>query len=137
MIESGTEHNRDISVHKVSYGQDKYLVEAQTVTCGGDISVIIGGGTHYHIGAAALAVPRASLADPNIISASASVICVTGHKDDDLARNAALRLAKDLNRIVTVSVGLHVDEASKDDIKILLKNFDAVIDKVINIYKSV
>jgi hypothetical protein len=117
---------QEIKVFRAQHGSNPLQVEALAVISGSDVTVIFGGGTHYHIGATALAVPRPSLANPNQTSASASVICVSGHKEDEIARWAALSLASILNCIVVVCVGLHVDEASADDIKIMLDNFDKV-----------
>ncbi len=130
MTSKGDKSLQEIKVLRAEHGSNPLQVEALAVISGGDVTVIFGGGTHYHIGATALAVPRPSLADPNQMSASASVICVSGHKEDEIARRAALLLTSILNCIVVVSVGLHVDEASADDIKIMLDNFDKVSIKI-------
>lgn len=111
-------------------GQGRHRVEAIVVLSGHDLSVTVGGGETYHIGAAALAVPRPSLAQPHRISSSASVICVTGHKEDEMARAAALRLAARFNRVVLVSVGLHIDDASPGDIELLSANFNRLLGQI-------
>ncbi len=111
-------------------GQGRHQAEALVVVNGNDLAVTIGGGSVYHIGATALAVPRPSLADPEVVSASASVICVTGHKEDELARTAALRLAAHFNRIAVVMVGLHVDNATPQDITTLTSNFHLLLDQI-------
>lgn len=116
--------------YSASSGEDKFRVEAVAIPCGRDVAIIIGGGTEYHIGAAVLAVPRPGLADPGKLSASSSVICVTGHKDDEIARQAARSLASALGGIVTVSAGIHVDDASPQDIDILKKNFNIVLEQI-------
>ncbi len=113
-------------------GDGRYTVEAVVVIDGHDLSVTIGGGTAYHIGAAALAVPRPSLDDPGIISSSASVICVTGHKEDDLARSAALQLSSRFNCVASVNVGLHVDDATAEDIQQLIHNFNTLVKDIIS-----
>ena len=66
----------------LSEGDKPYTVTACVVLCGKDIAVVIGGGEASHIGAAALASPRPSLKNTAEISASASVLCRLGHKDD-------------------------------------------------------
>lgn len=114
----------------LSFGEGKYGIEAVIVVCGRDISITIGGGTSCHIGAAALAIPRSSLANPETVSASASVLCVTGHKEDQIVRSAALSLASTLNCVVLVSAGVHVDQASSEDIKILTGNFNSLLKKI-------
>lgn len=115
---------------RVQVGQNRHRVEALVVVNGADLAVTIGGGSLYHIGAVALAVPRPSLANPDLISASASVICVIGHKEDELARTAALRLAARFNRVAVVSVGLHLDGASPHDIDTLTVNFHILVEQV-------
>jgi len=113
-----------------SSGEGKMVVEAAAVCCGKDINICIGGGDTFHIGASSLAVPRPSLKKNNEISASASVICVTGHKEDQIARDAALRFAARFNVRVSVSCGLHIDEATEAEIAGLQSNFLQVLDQM-------
>jgi hypothetical protein len=109
-----------------------YRVEAAVLICGRDISIAICGGDTPHIGAVALASPRMSLADKEKTSASASVICVTGHKEDELARSAALKLASRFSCQTVVVAGIHIDDATEADIKVLWKNYEAVMEKIID-----
>jgi len=108
-------------------GMDVYKISATVTLCGIDVAVIIGGGEKPHIGAMGLASPRPSLQNKDVVSASVSVLCVLGHKDDLLARAAALRLASKFNVNVVVSVGLHLDNATTEDIEKLQTNFEAII----------
>lgn len=119
-----------LTTYSACFGEGKYRVEAVAITCGRDVAVTVVGGSVPHIGATVLSVPRPSLADTSKTSSSSSVICVTGHKDDELARNAASSLASELGGIVTVSAGIHVDNASQEDLEILENNFYNVLDKI-------
>ena len=110
-----------------SLGAQEYLLEAVAVRCGDDLTVVIGGGEKQHIGAVAVGVPRPSL---NIVSSSASVLCLTGHKEDLLARKAALELASMLGHTVTVTVGLHIDDASAEAIVMLEANFQKLLRQI-------
>jgi hypothetical protein len=114
---------------KITVGSQPYAMTAAVTLCGKDAVVAIGGGEAPHVGAAALALPRPSLNHDGVISATASVLCVMGHKEDLLARDAALRLASQLNTAVLVSVGLHLDNATPDDINRLQTNFEQLLDK--------
>lgn len=107
----------------VSAGMGIGQVKALVVIVGQDIAVVFGGGEQAHIGASALAVSRPSLAAEQDISSSASVICVTGHKEDQLARAAALRLSAKFACVVNVAVGLHIQQASTGEIEKLVSNF--------------
>jgi len=115
---------------QVDAGVGLHIIKAVVVVCGKDINVCLGGGDTFHIGASALAIPRPSLADPDIVSASASVICVTGHKEDEVAKQAALKLASKFNTRVNVVCGLHIDNATSEDINLLYQNYLSVLDKI-------
>lgn len=103
-------------------GTGKTKVEAQVVCPGTHIAVVIGGGDTAHIGAVAVAFPRPSLKKDGSISASCSVICGLGHKDDEVARKMALELASCFRTTVCVSAGLHMDDPSPDDFILLMQN---------------
>ncbi len=66
----------------LSVGHEPYTVTACVVLCGKDIAVVIGGGEASHIGAAVMASSRPSLKNSAETSASASVLCRSGHKDE-------------------------------------------------------
>lgn len=119
-----------IQIHKAIAGDGKHIVEAVVIQCGTDLAVTIGGGEAYHIGASALATPRPSLTGEEKTSASASVICAVGHKEDLLARQAALDLASAFNCRVNVTVGLHIDHATAADIQELEINYKRVLEDI-------
>lgn len=122
---TGFPHGRVLAVRDfyITAGTGAEEVKALVVIIGQDIAAVFGGGEQPHIGASALAVPRPSLAAKENISASASVICVTGHKEDQLARTAALRLSAKFSCVVNVTVGLHIDQAADGEINRLVSNF--------------
>jgi len=124
--------NNHVELLWEDYGTGNYKVEVAAFMCGKDIIVVIEGGTRYHIGAVALAIPRPSIADLAQVSASASVLCVTGHKEDELARNTALKIASYLNCTVTVIAGIHIDEANAQNISELTDNCTYVIQKLMD-----
>lgn len=107
-------------------GEGKYSLRAAVSFAGDDIVVIIAGGTREHIGAVSLATPRKSLADDSI-SATASVLCLSGHKEDMWARSASLEIAALCNTNVLGSVGVHVDNAVSSDLQILEDNFKKLL----------
>ncbi|MDR2006309.1 MAG: hypothetical protein LBP78_03595 [Acidaminococcales bacterium] len=125
-----------LKISQVETGEGLHKVAASITLCGKDVAVNVGGGDTPHVGAAAVASPRPSLKKDGSISASASVLCVMGHKDDLPARAAALRLASELNTNVVVSVGLHIDDATAEDFTAIQANFDALIDLVVLKLKS-
>ncbi|MFV0436200.1 MAG: hypothetical protein ACK5PS_02230 [Desulfopila sp.] len=84
---------------------------------GADLVVIVSGGDTAHIGATALAQPRPSLAEPNRTSASTSVLCVLGHKEELLAHHIAQTISAACNCVVSVSCGIHIDNATAAQIQ--------------------
>lgn len=115
----------------LKFGEGKYQVNLHAQFCGRDLSLSIFGGEVPHIGAVAVAVPRKSLKEDGSNSASASVICITGHKEDEMARSIALLLSSKWMCNVTVSAGIHIDEATSDDINILGQNTKKLVNKFI------
>ncbi len=89
---------------------------------GSDLLVCIYGGEIPHIGAVAAAHPRPSLKDPAVMSATSSVICYTAHKEDELAKHAAEKLAAALNTRVVVTAGIHWDNLSEAGINQIVEN---------------
>ena len=53
---------------------------------GEDLSVLVYGGEHAHIGCTVLSIPRPSLTDSQKTSCTSSVLNVTGHKDEIICR---------------------------------------------------
>jgi hypothetical protein len=89
---------------------------------GPDLLVAIWGGEKPHIGAVAAAQPRPSLKDPAVTSATASVICFVGHKEDDLAKRAAEALAAAIGGRAVVTAGIHWDNLSEEGIRQVIHN---------------
>jgi len=90
------------------------------------------GGNKPHVGAVALAIPRISLTGRGR-SASVSILTVPGHKDDELARPAALKLAASLNCPVTVIAGVHIDDITLQEIGLVRDNATRAVSGIIKI----
>ena len=102
-----------------AYGEGHYRIEAAAILCGSDLSVTFAGGDTPHIGAVSLAVY-----EPERGSATVSTLTAYGHRDDELSRKAAKQLASALRCTVSVSVGIHIDDADEQDIRTLCENFE-------------
>lgn len=59
--------------------------------------------------------------------ASVSVIGRSGHRDDEIARSAALAIARKTKRAVCVMVGIHVDHATRPEIEQVVKNVEKLV----------
>jgi gallate decarboxylase subunit D len=116
---------------RIKTGDDVYSLEAFVKNIGNDLLVSIFGGQRPHIGAVAVALPRPSLKDPKVRSATASVFCYPGHKEDVIAKEAAERLSAALDTNVTVTAGAHWDNIDRSGIRAVLKSNRQLIEMII------
>jgi hypothetical protein len=93
-----------------------HQIHSLSMLVGDDLLSCFWGGTKPHIGAVALALPRASIADPSVISSTSSVLTLLGHKEDAVAKPVSERLSARLNRNVVVSAGMHWDHLDQESI---------------------
>ncbi|WP_192895577.1 proteasome assembly chaperone 4 family protein, partial [Pelotomaculum sp. FP] len=103
-----------IEIHKEHNGLHVVL---QATAMGKDWNVVITGGEIPHLGSIALGIPRPSLQNSARISATVSVLTLTGHKEDEIVRPAAYFLASRLNAPVVVSCGIHNEQIKSEDIR--------------------
>jgi pyridoxal/pyridoxine/pyridoxamine kinase len=121
---------------KAEAGEGRHLVQAAATVTPNGIIVEILGGERPHVGAVALGLPRPSLADPEQVSCNVAVLPVLGHKDDEVARPAAARAARELNQPVAVVAGLHVERAGPDDINRLVANAHQALEALLVLVKA-
>ncbi len=119
MSDQPTHHPNAITVQA---GAGRYRVQGTAIATGDGVVVTLSGGEHPHVGAVGLGVPRPSLREPLRNSATSSVLAISGHKDDDLAKPLAGLFAARLGQVAVVAVGVHVDSASPEEIALLSAN---------------
>lgn len=88
---------------------------------GEDLHLLLTGGKKPHVGCTVLAVPRPSLTGSGEISATSSVLNLTGHKDEAICRYLAEEAAKRKNAVAVCTGGFHVDDITKEQIEEVLK----------------
>ncbi|MEM2890685.1 MAG: hypothetical protein QW358_05060 [Candidatus Hadarchaeum sp.] len=121
---------------RISAGSGKHKVKLALLLAGKDLVAVISGGNYPHVGAVAVAIPRPSLKNPNKMSATSSTFTLIGHKDDGIAKTASEELARELNRVVVASAGIHLNNASEADIQKLVQNARQAVKKAITILKG-
>jgi len=109
-------------------------INLKAILIGEDLCVIISGGDSPHIGCVTLSVPRPSLADSSIISATTSVLNLIGHKDDEAAKYVSHMLSSELNKNVVVTCGIHLDNITKEEINITFELLKELTEKLIQKY---
>lgn len=107
-------------------GSGKYRITAKVHVLDSGLTLTLYGGEKAHIGSVAVAIPRPSLQNPSIMSATSSVINLVGHKDEEVARPVAEKLAKKFGQVVVVVAGIHVENATAEDIDLLKENVEDV-----------
>jgi hypothetical protein len=115
----------------VKTSQEVYDLEASVRFIGKDLLVALWGGERPHVGAVAIAQPRPSLKDPERVSATTSVVCLLGHKEDDLAKAVAEILAAAMNTTVVVTAGIHWDNLDAEGIRKVLRNSEILVDLIL------
>ena len=114
-------------------GHHKILLDVRNI--GNDLLVIIYGGDEHHIGGIAIAYPTKShYRDATTISVN--TMTFPGHKDYLLANTAAERICKALSRPVVVTVGIHMNNASKTEINQAVKAVDLLVEDLIDQYQN-
>ena len=111
-------------------GAVPYKVSAEVRLIGADLLVVITGGDKPHIGSVAVAMPRPSLQNRRVISATSSVYNMPGHKDQVIAQRVSEVLSSKLNCTVAVMAGFHSDGISEKGIKKVIENAEILAQKI-------
>lgn len=104
------------------YGNEKYKICLEVLTTNGrGLNIFVTGGDTPHVGAVALAVPSANAATGET-TCDINIITAYGHKDRFLAEKVADLVCRQTGEIVSVTAGVHVDDATGDDLRTLIEN---------------
>ena len=114
----------DFTIHT---NEGEYDLSAHVRLIGDDLLVAIWGGEKPHIGAVAAAHSSPSLKDPKVMSTTASVLCYSGHKEDELAKSAAKKLAAAFDTNVVVTAGIHWNNLSAEGIQRVNRNCEILV----------
>ena len=91
------------------------------------------GGEKDHVGGTAYASPRPKSHGEGI-TADVSTICGHAHKDVFAAQSVAQKICLAVNETVCITAGIHVDNASDEELKRIRDNFSAAADRFISDY---
>lgn len=101
-------------------GEGKYKVWLKQEKIGDNLLFILGGGQKSHIGGVVICEP----------GKAAHAIRLEGHFDDIVLKPIAETACKKYNTKVVAVGGVHVDNASKQEIDLLVENCRAFIKKL-------
>ncbi|MGN1191606.1 MAG: hypothetical protein ACI4S0_02950 [Dorea sp.] len=92
-------------------------IRAEITRLGNDYHILLTGGGQPHIGCIVLALPRPSLTGNGQVSSTASVLNVTGHKDEQICRYLAEQISARKKAVVVCSGGVHMDGITEKQIE--------------------
>lgn len=104
---------------------------------GNDILICLEGGTRPHIGCVVQAVPRPSLTGDGSSSATASVLNLTGHKDEYICRKLAEQVCSRLGIVTVCTGGFHINEMRKEQIKEVMEVAEQMAEEILRELESV
>ena len=93
---------------------------------GNGIAVFLSGGERPHVGGVVLAIPRKSLTGKGN-SADVYVTPVPGHKDTEAAIPITKRLCISTTGPVSVTAGIHIENAAPQEIAEILQHCNAAV----------
>jgi len=102
----------------ISAGEGRYSVNLESYVIGNDRLVIITGGEEKHIGSATLIEAKGHL----------QTMIKKGHQDHVVSEKMANMIYDKMGEDLLVVCGIHIDDASKEDIDILVHNAQACVD---------
>ena len=105
-------------------GEGRTLITRRVEALGRDLAAFLTGG-EAHVGAVAVAGSRAGTAG----EAFSQLIVVTGHKEGPLAEHGAALLAARSGRTCVLTVGIHIDDASGEEIAALVANASEALEQ--------
>jgi len=111
----------------------EYPIHSLSILVGEDLLTCLWGGTHPHIGAVAVALPRPSIADPLTTSSTSSVFTVLGHKEDAVVKLVSERLSSRLKKSVVVTAGMHWDHLDPEAIAQIMANCHWLAEQIANV----
>ncbi|MCK5294483.1 MAG: hypothetical protein KAJ49_07525 [Arcobacteraceae bacterium] len=109
----------------ITFGENKYKITLKYMDIGDDLLVIITGGKE-HIGSVSL-----------IDNGSYSALSKIGHKDEIISKFATDAISTLIKKDILVVCGIHLDDATQNDIKILMQNAQNCVEKFLVEYDLV
>lgn len=98
------------------------------------IVVLLQGGEKPHIGAVVLTIPYSCSADRTRVSCNSWILPVLSHRDDEIARSCAEKIALMTGKTTAVIAGIHVDNASPAEVSRFVKHCKLLVNKFLYKY---
>ncbi len=96
----------------ITSGKGKYRIWLKQYSIGVDNIYFLGGGEESHIGGVVICEPGKKI----------NIVRLENHYDYVVLKIIAEKLFEKYNKKIIVTGGIHIDNASKDEIKIIVEN---------------
>jgi hypothetical protein len=110
-----------MEAYELTKGEGRTKINLLAYHMGNDFIISIFN-KNAHIGAVAL-----SQKDPISGLVSTSIITALGHKDDVVAQRTAYLISKRTSNATCAIVGIHIDNATEEEIKMLMDNSESLV----------
>ena len=102
----------------IRVGEGRYSVRLESYNIGNDMLIVITGGEEDHIGSATLIEEKDHV----------QTIIKKGHQDHVISEKIANIIYDTIEKDLLVVCGIHIDDASKEEIAILVDNAQSCVD---------
>ena len=102
----------------ISAGEGRYSVRLESYDIGKDMLIVITGGEEDHIGSATLIEAKSHL----------QTMIKKGHQDHVVSEKMANIIYDTIGKDLLVVCGIHIDDASKEEIDMLVHNAQKCVD---------
>ena len=104
----------------ITSGEGKTRVWLKKEKIEDDLLIIVGGGEKTHIGNVVMSAP----------GHKTQILKYDNHKDYVVLEPIAKKVCEKYKKVVVVVGGIHIENASKKDIELIIKNCEYLIEKV-------
>lgn len=121
----------------VEAGEGRLRVTLEAHPTGGHgLSGFLFGGTLPHVGGMALASPGAVIDGRRLSSCDLWTSTVPGHKDSLMAEQVARDLCIATGEPVALSAGIHVDDATAQELRTIAENCGIAVSRFLEAYRG-
>ena len=106
----------------ISAGEGRHTVRLESYNVGKDMLIVITGGEEDHIGSATLIEAKGHL----------QTMIKKGHQDHVVSEKMANIIYDTIGKDLLVVCGIHIDDASKEEIDILVNNVQTCVNRFLS-----
>lgn len=124
---------------EITVGEGKFTIHLRAFTTRGNgICAFLTGGVKEHNGGTVVAVPRlkSNAKDDQDRTADIWISAVPRHKDTEIGVPVAKKMAVAINEAISLTCGIHIDHATKEEIKKICDNCMMAADEFISHYQK-